>query len=59
MIFNCLNCGVSISSRQENCTHCRISNQESLQYLTGQVKHREVVAWKEKVRGTIFSFVTR
>jgi len=59
MIFNCLNCGVSISSRNEHCPHCKISNLEALDHLTGKSKKREYLAWKEKVKGSILTMVAR
>lgn len=59
MIFNCLNCGVSISSHTENCPHCKISTMEALEQLTGRSNRKEPVALKGRVKGTILSFVTR
>jgi adenine-specific DNA methylase len=59
MIFNCLNCGVSISSRKENCPHCRISNHEAREHLSGKSKKPDYLAWKQRVKGSILTLVTR
>lgn len=59
MIFNCLNCGVSISSRHENCPHCRISNLEAMDHLSGKSKKNDYLAWKERIKGSILTLVTR
>lgn len=36
MIFNCTNCGISISSRRMNCTYCRASNAEIIEVMEGR-----------------------
>lgn len=36
MIFNCINCGVSISSKRLNCTYCRASNAEIVEVMEGR-----------------------
>lgn len=59
MIFNCLNCGVSISSRNDNCPHCRTSNLEAMDHLAGRTKKIEYLAWKARIKGSILTMVTR
>jgi hypothetical protein len=59
MIFNCLNCGVSISSRTECCPHCKASIMETLEHLTGRSGKKEYLAWKDRVKGSILAMVAR
>lgn len=59
MIFNCLNCGISISTRNENCPHCKIGIMETLEHLTGKSKKKDYLAWKERVKGSILAMVAR
>lgn len=59
MIFNCLNCGVSISSRKENCPHCKISNLEAMEHLSGKSRKKDYLDWKERIKGSILTLVTR
>ncbi len=63
MIFNCTNCGISISSKSPSCTYCRASNVEIIEVMEGR-KHAAINAkeknqLKERTKGTIFSFVLR
>ncbi len=63
MIFNCINCGVSISSKRMNCTYCRASNAEIVEVMEGRqhasINNKEKLQLKERAKGTIFSFVLR
>jgi len=63
MIFNCTNCGISISSKKVNCTYCRASNAEIIEMMEGRTRNpinlKEKLQLKEKAKGTIFSFVLR
>lgn len=59
MIFNCLNCGVSISTHKENCPHCKISTMEALDHLNGKTQKKDYLLWKDKIKGSILTFVTR
>ena len=36
MIFNCTNCGISISSKRVNCLYCRTSNAEIIEMMVGR-----------------------
>lgn len=36
MIFNCTNCGISVSSKKVNCTYCRASNAEIIEMMEGR-----------------------
>lgn len=57
MIFNCLGCGISISSHRFNCPYCKHDNSETIEMLTGVVKRDEKAQWRERVKGTILSYV--
>lgn len=60
MIFNCLNCGISISTKCERCAYCRTDNSEIIGTLTGIKKSpqtSENITWREKFKGTILSYV--
>ncbi|MCC6643710.1 hypothetical protein IT411_03085 [Candidatus Peregrinibacteria bacterium] len=59
MIYNCLNCGIAISTKKENCPHCKISNQEAISHLSGKTRKTEYFDWKEKLKGSILTLVTR
>jgi hypothetical protein len=63
MIFNCTNCGISVSSKRENCPYCRISNVEVIEMILGRahgdIRTKERLQLREKVKGTIFSYVLR
>lgn len=59
MIFNCLNCGVSISTKKENCPHCKTSNIEALEHITGKSRKKSYLAWKDRVKGSILTLVAR
>lgn len=63
MIFNCTNCGISVSSKKVNCTYCRASNAEIIEMMEGRqhvsINSKEKLQLKERTKGTIFSFVLR
>jgi len=59
MIFNCLNCGVSISSHQKTCPYCHKNNMPLIDMMKDEKKQTEENQWKLKTRGTILSFVHR
>jgi hypothetical protein len=59
MIFNCTNCGKSISSNHERCPFCRSHNLETLELITKQTHKYEPKIWKERIKGSIYSLVTR
>ncbi len=63
MIFNCTNCGISVSSKKVNCTYCRASNAEIIEMMEGRshasINPKEKLQLKERNKGTIFSFVLR
>jgi len=63
MIFNCTNCGISISSKKVNCTYCRSSNAEMIEMMEGRqhtsINSKEKMQLRERAKGTIFSFVLR
>lgn len=63
MIFNCTNCGISVSSKKVNCTYCRASNAEIIEMMEGRshatINSKEKLQLKERNKGTIFSFVLR
>jgi hypothetical protein len=62
MIFNCLQCGTSISTKHEHCIYCKANNTEIIQVLTGKNKltlGREKLDLREKLKGTILSYVLR
>ena len=59
MIFNCLNCGVSISSNQKTCPYCRQNNAQIIDMMKDDKIQTEENNWKLKTRGTILSFVHR
>lgn len=58
MIFNCLGCGVSVSTHKISCPYCKTDNTESIEMLTGVKLHPdEKNMWKERIKGTILSHV--
>jgi hypothetical protein len=57
MIFNCLNCGISVSTNRYKCPYCKHDNAEAIEMLTGIVKKEDKSQWRERVRGTILSYV--
>jgi len=59
MIFNCLGCGVSISSNRHNCPYCKKDNADSVEMLTGKVAVQDKTQWRERIKGTILSYVLR
>ena len=61
MIFNCLNCGLSISTKRETCVYCKTKNSEIIQTFTRAPKplKSEKHQVKTKFPGTILSFVLR
>lgn len=59
MVFNCLGCGISVSTKQKQCPYCKINNTESIEMLTGTASKPEKIEWREKVKGTILSYVQR
>lgn len=60
MIFNCLGCGISISTKKEKCLYCKHNNAEAIEVLTGVVSSSpEKTEWKERMKGTILSLVHR
>jgi hypothetical protein len=59
MIFNCLGCGISISTNRLRCPYCKKENAETIEILTGVVKKPETTEWRERVKGTILSYVHR
>lgn len=59
MIFNCENCGISISSKKTSCPYCKKNNNEYLEVLSESAPHRENAQWRERMKGTILSYVLR
>lgn len=59
MIFNCLGCGISVSTHKAKCPYCKIDNTECIEMLTGVVSRPEKDDWREKMKGTILSLVHR
>lgn len=59
MIFNCIGCGVSISSNRKNCPYCKIDNIEHIEVLTGIAPKTETTQWRDRVKGSILSYVLR
>jgi uncharacterized OB-fold protein len=63
MIFNCTNCGISVSTKRANCTYCRASNIEIIEMMEGRahasINAKEKMQLKERNKGTIFSLVLR
>lgn len=57
MIFNCLGCGISVSTNKVSCPYCRCDNAETIEMLTGVVKRDDKAQWRERVKGTILSYV--
>ena len=59
MIFNCLGCGISVSTNKVMCPYCKADNAEAIEMLTGVVKKDDKAQWRERVKGTILSYVLR
>lgn len=59
MIFNCLGCGTSVSTNRLKCPYCKTNNAEVVEVLTGIAPKVERDQWRERVKGTIFSYVHR
>lgn len=59
MIFNCLGCGVSVSTKREKCPYCKVNNVEAIEILTGVVSQPTKAEWRERIKGTILSYVHR
>jgi RNA polymerase subunit RPABC4/transcription elongation factor Spt4 len=59
MIFNCLNCGLSVSTQRSRCPYCKKDNSETIEMLTGIIRRPEKAEWRDKVKGTILSYVHR
>lgn len=59
MIFNCLGCGTSISTKREKCPYCKVNNIEAIEVLTGIASKPAQTEWKERIKGTILSYVLR
>jgi len=59
MIFNCLNCGISISSNKNMCPYCKKDNAEAVEMLMGVRKKEDHDQWREKIKGSILSYVLR
>jgi len=59
MVFNCLGCGISVSTKQNNCPYCKNNNTESIEMLTGTIGKPEKAEWRERMKGTILSYVHR
>jgi ABC-type ATPase with predicted acetyltransferase domain len=59
MIFNCLNCGISISTNKNNCPYCKTDNVEAIEMLMGTGKKEDKELWRERVKGSILSYVLR
>lgn len=59
MIFNCENCGIAISTNKISCPYCKKNNSAYVEMLTGVVPKMEKAQWKERVKGTILSYVLR
>ncbi len=59
MIFNCLGCGVSVSSHKYKCPYCKSDNAEAIEMLTGIRKKDDKLQWRDRVKGTILSYVLR
>lgn len=59
MIFNCTGCGISISTQRDKCPYCKTDNAKCIEMITGIKKVTEKMELKEKLKGTIFSFVHR
>ncbi len=57
MIFNCENCGISISSKRIYCPHCKKNNSELIEIITGVTPKHEKTQWRERIKGTILSHV--
>jgi hypothetical protein len=59
MIINCLGCGISVSTNRFTCPYCKKDNAEAIEMLTGVVKKVDKAQWRERVKGTILSYVLR
>ena len=59
MIFNCLGCGISVSTNKVMCPYCKMDNVEAIEMLTGVVRKDDKAEWRERVKGTILSYVLR
>ena len=59
MIYNCLNCGIAISTKIDNCPHCKISNLEAIEHLSGKTPKKDYFNWKDKLKGSILTLVAR
>lgn len=59
MIFNCLGCGISVSTQKNNCPYCKNDNSDAIEMLTGRPHKKEKNEWREKMKGTILSTVLR
>jgi hypothetical protein len=59
MIFNCLGCGISISTNKNNCPYCKTDNIEAIEMITGVRKKDEKEQWRDRVKGSILSYVLR
>jgi hypothetical protein len=59
MIFNCLNCGISISSKRNACPYCKKDNIEAIEMLAGTRKKEDREQWRERIKGSILSYVLR
>jgi hypothetical protein len=57
MIFNCIGCGISISTKKNSCPYCKNNNAENIEMLTGVAPRQEKTQWRERVKGTILSYV--
>lgn len=59
MIFNCLGCGVSISTNKNRCPYCKADNADCIEMLTGIRRKSEKAELKERMKGTILALVHR
>lgn len=58
MLFNCLTCGKSISSKQDICVYCKTDNTLFINELKAAKKpFMQPTALKEKYAGTFFSLL--
>ena len=62
MIFNCIHCGISISTKKMHCPYCKTDNAEIINMFTDRRQaglQKESAITHEKLKGTILSFVLR
>lgn len=59
MLFNCLNCGHTISSKKDICVYCKTSVSQFVAEFNKDRQFVNIASIKEKYAGTFMSFLLK